>query len=128
MWKRFEYRLQIIILKIFSSFIACYNKNILSGQSKTSWKWFKSDTCCVTSQTRSFFLFFNLNLFAHRISNILPLKEFSFFHLLKDQMGLIGHSQLWKKQTKNLSSEVIYPLFFTKKQIICLDGNLCIAV
>lgn len=39
-------------------------------------------------------------MFAHRISNILPLKEFSFFHLWKDQMGLIGHSQLWKKQAK----------------------------
>lgn len=95
--------------------------NILRECNNTSRKQFKSDTCSYKNQTLSFF---NLKLFSHKISNNLPLKGFLSFICGKTRwVSQVTHSYERNKE-KNPSSEMRYPLFFTGKQIICLDGNL----
>ena len=53
-----------------------HNKNILSGTTVLA----ESDSNQIPAMIQTtFFSFFNLKLFSHRISNILPLKDFLSF-------------------------------------------------
>lgn len=98
-----------------------YNKYILSGTIVLAEN--DSNQTHAVIQAKHF-LFFNLKMFSHRISNILPLKDFLSFICGKTRwVSQVIHSYR-RNNEKNLFSEARYPLFFTRKQIICLDGNL----
>lgn len=65
-------------IKYFLPFTyALYNKNILSGTTVLAES--DSNQTHAVIQAKHFLFFFNLKLFSHRITHILPLKDFLSF-------------------------------------------------
>lgn len=98
-----------------------YNKNILSGTAVLAE--IDSNQTHAVIQAKHFLFFLNLKLFSHRISNILPLKDFLSFICGKTRwVSQVIHSYERKKKISLQRWDILY--FFTRKQIICLDENL----
>lgn len=102
-----------------------YNKNILSGTAVLAES--DSNQTHAVIQAKHFLFFLNLKLFSHRISNILPLKDFLSFICGKTRwVSQVIHS--YERKKKSLFRGEISFIFSLENKLFAWMKTFCITV